>query len=225
MIVTKPKPFSEIIGSLGNERVVFIVGCSECASVCKTGGEQQVNDLKEKLEREGKTVSGFVVLSPGCSLMEAKKEFRKAKEAIGRADSLIVMSCGGGVQIAQEASAKPVHSATNTMFLGTMKRVGSFQEYCSMCGECVLDMTGGICPATRCAKGLLNGPCGGAKEGKCEVNPDLDCAWIKIYDRLKEMGKLARFMDSQVQVRDYSVRTKPATLVVDRVNDSQGSTQ
>jgi hypothetical protein len=111
------------------------------------------------------------------------------------------------------------------MFLGTMKRVGSFQEYCSMCGECVLDMTGGICPATRCAKGLLNGPCGGAKEGKCEVNPDLDCAWIKIYDRLKEMGKLARFMDSQVQVRDYSVRTKPATLVVDRVNDSQGSTQ
>ncbi len=216
MIITKPKPFSEIIGNLKHEQVVFIVGCSECAAVCKTGGEQQVNDLKAKLESEGKIVSGFVVLSPGCSLMEAKKEFRKAKEAIDLADSLIVMSCGGGVQIAQEASGMPVHSATNTMFLGTMKRVGQFQEYCSMCGECILDMTSGICPATRCAKELLNGPCGGAKDGKCEVNPDLECAWIKIYDRLKKMEKLEQFVDSLVQVHDYSVKTKPAVLVMNR---------
>ena len=85
-----------------------------------------------------------------------------------------------------------------------------------MCGECILDMTGGICPATRCPKGLLNGPCGGAKDGKCEVNPDNDCVWIKIYDRLKEIGKLDEFLASPVHVRDYSVNTKPSTLVLER---------
>lgn len=85
-----------------------------------------------------------------------------------------------------------------------------------MCGECVLDLTGGLCPATRCPKGLLNGPCGGAKDGKCEVNPDNDCVWIEIYDRLKEIGRLKEFLASPVQVHDYSVNTKPASLVLER---------
>ena len=216
MIITKAKPFAEIMQSLEGEKTVFLVGCAECATVCKTGGEEEVKQMKIRLEQEGKVVSGWVVLSPGCNLLEAKKEFRKAKEEIGQADSLLVMSCGGGVQIAQEASDKVVHPANNTLFLGTVERFGHFKEYCSMCGKCILDLTGGICPATRCPKGLLNGPCGGAKDGKCEVNPDNDCVWIEIYNRLKEIGRLKEFLASSVQVHDYSVNTNPSTLVLER---------
>ena len=216
MIITKAKPLAEIMESLDGEKTVFLVGCSECATVCKTGGEEEVASMKALLEKKGKRVSGQVILNPGCNLLEAKKEFRRNKEELEQADSLLVMSCGGGVQIAQEASGKTVHPANNTLFLGTVKRFGQFQEYCSMCGECLLDITGGLCPATRCAKGLLNGPCGGAKDGKCEVDPDKDCVWIKIYERLSETGKLAALFSSDVQVHDYSVNTKPAGLVLER---------
>jgi len=223
LIITKAKPFPEILGSLDGEKAVFLVGCSECATVCKTGGEEEVVAMKDRLEQEGKDISGWVVLDPGCNLLEAKKEFRKAKEEIARADSLLVMSCGGGVQIAQEASGKVVHPANNTLFLGTVERFGHFQEYCSLCGECILDLTGGICPVTRCPKGLLNGPCGGAKDGKCEVNPDNDCVWIEIYDRLKEIGRLEEFLASPVQMHDYSVNTKPASLVLERNKNRRGN--
>ena len=221
MIITKAKPFPEILQSLERDKVIFLVGCSECATVCKTGGEEEVKAMQDHLQQEGKTVSGWVILDPGCNLLEAKKEFRKHKEEIAQADSLLVMSCGGGVQIAQEASGKLVHPANNTLFLGTVKRFGQFQQYCSMCGECILDLTGGICPATRCPKGLLNGPCGGAKDEKCEVNPDNNCVWIEIYNRLKEIERLKEFLASSVQVHDYSVNTNPSALVLER--DKVGS--
>lgn len=221
MIITKAKPFPEILQSLEREKTIFLVGCSECATVCKTGGEEEVKAMKDHLQQEGKTVSGWVILDPGCNLLEAKKEFRKHKEEITQADSLVVMSCGGGVQIAQEASGKVVHPTNNTLFLGTIKRFGQFQQYCSMCGECILDLTGGLCPVTRCPKGLLNGPCGGAKDEKCEVNPDNNCVWIEIYNRLKEIERLKEFLASSVQVHDYSVNTNPSALVLER--DKVGS--
>lgn len=221
MIITKAKPFPEILQSLEREKTIFLVGCSECATVCKTGGEEEVKAMKDYLQQEGKTVSGWVILDPGCNLLEAKKEFRKHKEEITQADSLVVMSCGGGVQIAQEASGKVVHPTNNTLFLGTIKRFGQFQQYCSMCGECILDLTGGLCPVTRCPKGLLNGPCGGAKDEKCEVNPDNNCVWIEIYNRLKEIERLKEFLASSVQVHDYSVNTNPSALVLER--DKVGS--
>ncbi len=221
MIITKAKPFPEILQSLEREKTIFLVGCSECATVCKTGGEEEVKAMKDHLQQEGKTVSGWVILDPGCNLLEAKKEFRKHKEEITQADSLVVMSCGGGVQIAQEASGKVVHPTNNTLFLGTIKRFGQFQQYCSMCGECILDLTGGLCPVTRCPKGLLNGPCGGAKDEKCEVNSDNNCVWIEIYNRLKEIERLKEFLASSVQVHDYSVNTNPSALVLER--DKVGS--
>ena len=84
----------------------------------------------------------------------------------------------------------PVYPANNTLFLGQVERVGMFHEYCRMCGDCVLGSTGGVCPVTKCAKSLVNGPCGGQKNGKCEVNPDNDCAWILIYNRLEALGQL-----------------------------------
>jgi len=106
LIITKAKPFPEILQSLEREKTIFLVGCSECATVCKTGGEEEVQAMRDRLQQEGKVISGQVILDPGCNLLEAKKEFRKHREEITHADSLVVMSCGGGTQIAQEASGK-----------------------------------------------------------------------------------------------------------------------
>ncbi len=221
MIITKPKDFSQILESLDGEEKIFLVGCSECATVCQTGGEKEIEEMKSKLSESNKQITGWVVLDPGCNLLEAKKEFRKRKEQLNQDDSLLVMSCGGGVQIAQEASDKMVHPANDTLFLGTVERFGQFKEYCSMCGECILDLTGGICPATRCAKGLLNGPCGGASDGKCEANPDNDCVWIEIYEELEARGELDSLLSSPVQIHDYSINARPSARNLSR-NTAKG---
>ena len=106
-------------------------------------------------------------------------------------DAVVCMSCGDGVQVAAAHSpSAPVYPSNNTMFLGEAVRFGLFEEACHLCGDCVLGTTGGICPISRCAKSLVNGPCGGQKNGKCEVNPDNDCAWIMIYKRLESLGRL-----------------------------------
>ena len=211
MIITKQRSLAEILESLAGEERIFLVGCGECATVCKTGGEDEIKALSERLEQEGKTISGSVVLKPGCNLLEAKRQFRKYRDEIERSDSVLAMSCGGGAQIAQEASGRVVHPANESLFLGTVKRFGQFEEYCSMCGDCILDATGGICPVTRCSKGLLNGPCGGAKEEKCEVDSEKDCAWTLIYKRVKEIGKLSSFTAAPERLRDHSRTTKPAS--------------
>lgn len=215
MIITKQKPFEEILRALEGEQSVFLVGCAECATLCQTGGEEQVKEMQEKLEAAGKEVAGWVVLDPACHILEAKKELRKRKEGVGRASSLLVMACGVGTQAIEEATSKIVHPACDTLFLGATQRFGHFEEYCSLCGECVLDLTGGICPVTRCAKGLLNGPCGGAKNGKCEVDPEKDCAWVLICERLKEIGRLDNLISMPPQVKDYSKARKPARLILE----------
>ena len=102
------------------------------------------------------------------------------------------MACGDGAQTVADNVKLPVYPANNTMFLGQVERVGIFNEACRMCGDCVLGQTGGICQITKCAKSLVNGPCGGQKNGKCEVNPENDCAWIKIYNRLVEIGQVEK---------------------------------
>ena len=192
MIISEQKPFEEILGFLEGEEKVFIVGCELCATLCQTGGEEQVKEMEAKLEEAGKTVTGWIILNPACHILEAKRGFREKKEAVNSADSLLVMTCGTGVQSAMEASNKLVHPALNTVFLGAIKRFGQYEERCSLCGECLLDIMGGICPITRCSKGLLNGPCGGSQDGKCEVDPSIPCAWQSIIERLTKLGQLDR---------------------------------
>jgi ferredoxin len=191
MVISEPKPLEEILESLEGQDKVFLVGCSECATVCQVGGEEQVKEMAETLERHGKTVTGSVLGDPGCHLLGLKRQFREHREEIGAADGLLIMSCGNGAQTAADATDKPVHVATNTLFVGRVARFGHYLEMCSLCGECTLERTGYICPVTRCSKGLLNGPCGGTTaEGKCEVNPEMDCGWLLIYNKLKELGRL-----------------------------------
>jgi ferredoxin len=209
MIITRQKPFEVILEELGDARSVFLVGCGDCATLCETGGEDQVAEMKQSLEAEGKEVPGTVVLEVGCHELDAKKEFRAHKDEIDKADALLVMSCGAGCQAARAVVELPVFPSNDTLFLGNILRYGQFEEKCRLCGDCLLDVTGAICPVTRCHKGILNGPCGGTDEGKCEVDPDKDCAWTLIYEQLEREGRVED-MKTYRPAKNWNPLLKPA---------------
>lgn len=188
MIISQKKPIEELMAMLEGVTKVAIVGCGSCATSCETGGEKDVAALKEYLEANGKEVVATAMPGESCQKLLVKKEVKEIKKS--DAEAVVSMACGDGCQTVADNLGIPVYPANNTMFLGQVERVGIFNEACRMCGDCVLGTTGGICPITKCAKSLVNGPCGGQKNGKCEVCPDNDCAWILIYNRLKDLGQL-----------------------------------
>jgi ferredoxin len=184
MIRSEQKPFGEIMGYLEGDKKVFILGCDGCANASETGGMPQVLDMKEKLEVAGKKVTGLCVIDFLCQKALVASRLRPHEEAVKEADSLLIMTCGIGVQAAATMIAKPVHPACNTISLGGSRGEWRGEERCMECGDCLLDYTGGICPLTACSKRLLNGACGGASEGKCEVSEDKPCGWEMFYSRL-----------------------------------------
>jgi ferredoxin len=214
MIATKQKPLEEILESLEGEKKIFIVGCGDCASLCHTGGEEEVWEMEEKLVAKGKEVVGTVVIDVACHTLKVRSVFNELKEQIKQADGLLIMACGAGVQSASQVTDKTVHPGLDSLFLANIRRHGEFMERCSMCGQCILDLTRGICPVTRCAKGLINGPCGGAKDGKCEVDSQRDCGWVQIYERLKERGELDRLRRYQ-SPKDFQRTVKPGSLILE----------
>lgn len=198
VIIQKQKPFEEILEELEGDKKIFIAGCTECATTCKTGGEEEVLAMKEKLEAKGKEITGSHIFDTACLAGEVRRRAEEHKEALERSDSVLVLACGTGVQTIGDQLDVVVHPGCDSLFLGEVVHLGKYQEKCSTCGECILEYTGGICPVTRCPKGLLNGPCGGyTEEGKCEVDPEKDCAWVLIYNRLKERGKLEKLRTMQ----------------------------
>ena len=188
MIITQKKPLEEVWQMLEGVTRVALVGCGSCATSCKTGGEPELQEMKEYLEANGKVVTATIIPSESCQKLLMKKELKALKDTDTQA--ILTLACGDGVQTVADNANIPVYPATNTMFLGQVERVGLFSEACRMCGDCVLGHTGGICPITKCAKSLVNGPCGGQRNGKCEVNPENNCAWIDIYYRLDALGQL-----------------------------------
>ncbi len=191
MTISELKAMEDILACLEGQEKVFLLGCSDCASVVQVGGEDQLKQMAQKLEESGKKVTGMLIGEPGCHLLHLKQQLRQNREALDAADAVLVMSCGTGAQTAAQATDRPVHTATNTLFLGCVQRFGQFAELCSACGSCTLEKTGMICTVTRCAKGLANGPCGGTTaDGKCEVDPETDCGWLLVYQKLKESGKV-----------------------------------
>ena len=208
MIVTKKREFNELMENIKNYRSIFLLGCSECAALCGTGGEPEVKAMKEALESEGKEITGTFVAKSGCQVLGTKVELKPFKEAIDKADCIIVMSCGAGTQTAVELyEDKPVLPSNDSLFLANMTRLKVFDERCSLCGKCILDKTGGICPITRCAKGLINGPCGGSREGRCEVSKDTPCAWQQIYSRLTKLNLLNSLKEiSQPKTKPFRPR-------------------
>ena len=195
MIITQKKPIEELLAMLEGVKKAAIVGCGSCAAACQTGGEKEIQEMKAILEQHGIEVVATVLPEECCHKLLVKKE-TKALRSCG-AEAIVGMACGDGVQTVADNIPLPVYPANNTMFLGQIERVGMFHEYCRMCGDCVLGSTGGICPITKCAKSLVNGPCGGQKNGKCEVNPENDWAWIQIYNRLVATGQEQKLMQTR----------------------------
>ncbi len=190
--ITEQKPLEEIMKELGQCKEVYIIGCGTCATMLHTGGKTEVLAMKDTLEATGKNVTGWMVIPTACDEL-TKDALAENAEALKTTDCILVMSCAYGVQTVNMHTDKQVYPALNTLFIGKEESPGKFIDVCMQCGDCVLGRTAGICPLVRCAKGLLNGPCGGSVEGKCEVSPDIPCAWQLIIDRLAEQGRLDQY--------------------------------
>jgi len=190
MITAERKPMEELIEYLRPYSRILLVGCNECVTVCSVGGRKEVGFLSSALQmafmKEGKTLEvREITLERQCD----PEYIEELVTDIDQAEAVMSMACGCGVQeIARRFKEKPVFPAVNTTFMGASERQGVWSERCQGCGDCVLGITGGICPVARCSKRLFNGPCGGSTNGKCEINPDVDCAWQLIWDRMKILG-------------------------------------
>ena len=215
MIITRQKDLKEILKFIGAGTKVFIVGCGECSTTCKTGGEDDVKKVIKALEAEGKTVTGYSIPSAPCVAAKVKVELAKNRKAIESSEAVLVFACGLGIQSVKDNLRldRPIHTGCDTLFMGQVDSNNAFLERCSACGDCVLELTGTICPVTRCPKSLLNGPCGGQDKGKCEVDKDKDCVWILIYNELKKQGKL-HLLRQVKPPKDNSKSVKPRSLSV-----------
>ena len=203
MIISEQKPFEEILSCLDGEKGVFLLGCNGCAQSSGTGGPVQVEEMKGKLEAAGKKVTGTMVIDFLCEKALVKSRLRGKVEQVRAADSILVMTCGVGVQAVAAAINKVCHPACNTISLGGSRGEWQGSERCIECGDCLLDYTGGICPLTACTKGLISGACGGASQGKCELSLDKDCGWELIYHRLKATDRLD-MLKKLVEPHDWS---------------------
>ena len=214
MIITEQKPKEEILAMLKPFKKVFIIGCGTCSTLCQTGGEEQVKEMAETLRKEGKEITGFVVVETPCDARILRRDTRKKRGEIDEADVILCMTCGVGVQDIVQHLKKISVPALNTKFLGQTERIGEFYERCRACGECILFETGGICPIVRCPKSMLNGPCGGMLQGKCEVGGyKRDCAWVLIYNRLKEIGMLDLYRSYRPPRDNSKLAIEPREIV------------
>lgn len=210
MNITTAKPLEEILSFISSEETrLAIFGCGVCATSCQTGGEKQVAELKEQLEKHNKEVVFTVVVDTLCDERLTRKYVKTLKKLDIQA--ILSMGCGGGNAVLSDLVSVPVYPTNNSLFSGSVKRLGLFEEKCSQCGNCITYRTGGICPITRCPKGLMNGPCGGSWQGKCEVDSNKDCAWALIYNKLKEQGKL-HYMSQYYRPKSFRTILKPQKI-------------
>ncbi|MDP3047840.1 MAG: methylenetetrahydrofolate reductase C-terminal domain-containing protein [Thermodesulfovibrionales bacterium] len=209
MIVAEIKPFEEIKNMIKNYQKVLIVGCGSCVTVCLTGGERQVELLASALRMARKIEGNDITVGELTIRRQCDPEFiEQIKDEAAQYDVILSMACGAGVQgIVERFKDIPVLPAMNTMFLGVSDGQGTWVEVCAACGDCILWKTGGICPVARCAKGLVNGPCGGSQGGLCEVSKDVPCAWQLIYARLVRLN-LQHFLKDISQQKKQPVRPR-----------------
>lgn len=197
MIIVERKNIQDIYRNLKSFKKILIVGCDGCAGVYQVGGSKQAEEVATLLKMAAKLDKKSIESKTVTPVRQCDKQMVESalSPLVGEVDAILSLGCGEGVQIIAEVFRdKRVYPANDTKFIGSQDReLDKFSELCSACGECILDKTAGICPITRCAKGLLNGPCGGQLQGKCEVDKDNDCAWILIWERLKERGEMDIF--------------------------------
>ncbi len=194
MIVADRKPFEEILNSIGDYKKIMLMGCGGCVTVCFSGGTKAVELLSSQIKMARKKQGKEIEIIECTPERQCEYEFiDELKQSLVSVEAVLSIACGVGVQAMSERHPETITiPAQNTKFMGYPVEHGFWQERCAGCGDCVLEWTGGLCPIARCAKRLLNGPCGGSTDGKCEVDKDkeTDCVWQLIYDRLKKLGKL-----------------------------------
>jgi ferredoxin len=213
--ITKQKPSDEVMQYLEKCQSVYLIGCGTCATLCHTGGKSEILAMKDELEASGKKVTGWMVIPTACDEL-TRYALQENTRDIEAADCILAMTCAIGVQTISLhlKETKPLYPALNTLFIGMEDSPGHFMEVCLQCGGCVLGRTASICPLVRCAKSLLNGPCGGSSEGKCEISPDIPCAWQVIYDRLVAMGRLDELEEIE-PLKDWSTSVSGGPRKID----------
>jgi ferredoxin len=203
MIITKQKNVEELLRCV-DSKPVFLIGCSQCATICHTGGKDEVIALKKAFETKKIPVSGWVVLEPACHQMNDKRMLKDNAEELKKSEKILVLACGNGIQtIAGLIPEKEIIAGTDTLFLGEITHASEFHKRCIMCGECLLELYGGLCPVSQCPKSMLNGPCGGSSHGKCEINQQIECIWDRIIQNMKKRGTLQALSNIQ-QPKDWS---------------------
>ena len=208
MIVSETKPIGEILEMVKAHRKLLVVGCGGCATVCFSGGESEVKTVANLLR------IAFLKAGRGLEIIEdtvlRQCEFEYADQMAAKAkaegvEAILSLGCGVGVNfLATKLGPIPIYPGVNTEFFGAAIEHGVWAELCSGCGDCLVHLTGGICPVTRCTKSLMNGPCGGTTDdGKCEIGPEVECGWALIIKRLKELGQMDR-IGKVIPPRDWS---------------------
>lgn len=204
MIIAKRKPVGEILDMVRRHEKILILGCKGCVTVCSAGGEREVEILASLirlgLKKEGKSAE----VHEGILVRQCDKEFIDSMDKWkGRYDAVVSMACGVGVNfIANLRPNARVYPGVNTSFFGGSPAQGLWTEQCAGCGNCILHLTGGLCPVARCAKSLLNGPCGGSQGGRCEIHPDVACVWQLIHDRLERLDNREQMLQV-APIRDW----------------------
>ena len=205
MIIAEKKPIQEIIDKVSGYKSLLILGCNECVTVCEAGGKKEVGVLASALRMY------FIKEGKECTIDERTLErqcdheyLEEIRDVIDQYDAVVSLACGVGVQFAAEKYLEtPLLPGVNTVCLGANEDRGLWTERCQACGSCVLGETAGICPVSRCAKRVLNGPCGGSTNGKCELSKDLDCAWQLIIDRLRALDRMDDY-EKIAPIKDWS---------------------
>jgi len=198
MITAERKPLEELIEYIKPFKRILLLGCNECVTVCAAGGRKEVGLLASGLQMAMLKSGSNIDIRQHTLERQCDPEYvEELVPMLDGAEAIMSMACGCGVQqLAMRFKDKPVFPAVNTKFMGASERQGVWAERCQGCGNCMLGMTGGICPIARCAKQLMNGPCGGSTGGHCEISEDVDCAWQLIWDRLKALGQTDRYLEN-----------------------------
>jgi len=205
MIVADKKPIEEIIKDIKDHEKVLVLGCNECVTVCEAGGKKEVGILASALRMYFLNQGKEIKIDEETLERQCDHEYlEEIRDSIDQYDAVVSIACGVGVQfMAEKYHATPIYPGVNTCFMGATEERGLWTERCQGCGQCILSRTGGICPVSRCAKRVMNGPCGGSSKGMCEINKELVCAWQLIVERLKALDRFDEYEDLS-PIKDWS---------------------
>ncbi len=214
MIVAKRKPFDEIKSMLGERSSVLVAGCGTCVAVCLAGGENEAGVLASQLMLAASVEKREFRAFAATVERQCDREFLQLfRDRVSEADAVISLACGAGIQfLAEMYPDVPVFPGVDTSFIGVAEEAGEWTERCRSCNQCYLGITGGICPVTMCSKGLLNGPCCGMVHGKCEVDPERDCAWVMIYERLDRQSRTSA-IEAPAPAMNHNVCLHPGKVI------------